>query len=123
MDQALKDDIADVINRHSRENASNTPDYILAEYLHACLMAFEGANQSREKWYGHKLEPGKRFELNGEEAIAGFLGWLTTRQASVTIGAAHEMPSDLVKRFYEVNKVSKARDGWEAYLTHPTREE
>lgn len=41
-----------LINRHSQENGSNTPDFILATYLVACLKAFDEATVAREKWYG-----------------------------------------------------------------------
>lgn len=51
-------DIATIINQHSRENASNTPDFILAEYLERCLITFEMASNAREKWYGKKLSIG-----------------------------------------------------------------
>jgi hypothetical protein len=45
-------EIAEVLNRHCMENNSNTPDWILATYLLACLRAFNEASQQREKWYG-----------------------------------------------------------------------
>ena len=51
---SLRDDINAAINRHSRENASDTPDFILAEYLVACLDAFDQAVRQREKWYGRR---------------------------------------------------------------------
>lgn len=41
-----------LINRESRENGSNTPDFILAEYLAQCLVAFDHAVQARERHYG-----------------------------------------------------------------------
>lgn len=47
-------EIQEVINRHSKENVSDTPDFILAEYLHNCLQAFEIATKKREEWYGRK---------------------------------------------------------------------
>lgn len=50
----LQKELAEVLNRHSRENASNTPDFILAQYLLGCLTAFEEATQQREKWYGRE---------------------------------------------------------------------
>jgi len=50
-------DIQDVINRYSRENASNTPDFILAMYLELCLAAFDTATQQRETWYGRDARP------------------------------------------------------------------
>lgn len=34
------------------ENGSDTPDFILAEYLKHCLIAFNLMVQAREKWYG-----------------------------------------------------------------------
>jgi hypothetical protein len=40
------------INRLSRENESNTPDFILAEFLMDVLKAFEIAVNKRTKWYG-----------------------------------------------------------------------
>jgi hypothetical protein len=52
-------ELAEVINRHSRENGSNTPDFILAGYLASCLTAWDMATWARERWYG-------RTDRNGE---------------------------------------------------------
>lgn len=43
--------IEGLINRNSLENESDTPDFILAEYLVDCLIAFDKAVNKREKWY------------------------------------------------------------------------
>lgn len=43
-------ELAAVINRVSRENASNTPDFILAHYLADCLKAFERVIRARKTW-------------------------------------------------------------------------
>lgn len=56
--QAFLRDLAVVVNGHSRENASNTPDYILAEFMASALQAFENASRLRERWYGSELKPG-----------------------------------------------------------------
>lgn len=48
-------EIAEVLNRNSAENGSNTPDFLLAEYLVDCLVAFSVASRKREKWYGKQL--------------------------------------------------------------------
>ena len=40
-----------LINKHSMENESNTPDWLLAQYLISCLAAFTVATQQRETWY------------------------------------------------------------------------
>ncbi|MEO0325777.1 MAG: hypothetical protein AAF447_22690 [Myxococcota bacterium] len=45
----LERDLATVLNRHSRENASNTPDFVLARYLVLCLEAFELSVLRRER--------------------------------------------------------------------------
>ncbi len=40
-----------LINCYSKENGSNTPDFILAGYLTDCLEAFDKAVLNRSKWY------------------------------------------------------------------------
>ena len=52
---ALREDIQHAINCNSAENGSNTPDFLLAEYLTDCLAAFDKAVASREKWYGRSF--------------------------------------------------------------------
>ena len=55
----FKDELNRLINRHSRENGSNTPDFILAEYMNTCLKAFNKSVNKREAWYGRaKKESG-----------------------------------------------------------------
>ena len=47
-------ELTELINRHSMEEGSHTPDYILATYLWTCLQAFNRAMQDRTGWYGIK---------------------------------------------------------------------
>lgn len=49
--RALRDDIRDVLNKHSAENGSDTPDFILANYLLGCLAAFDEATELRTAWH------------------------------------------------------------------------
>jgi hypothetical protein len=44
-------ELAALINKHSVENESDTPDFILAEYLNTCLDAFGAAMDARDQWY------------------------------------------------------------------------
>lgn len=46
-----------LINYYSLENESNTPDWILAQYLRGCLTTFATAVQQRETWYGRNAAP------------------------------------------------------------------
>lgn len=47
-----------LLNSHGQENESNTPDFILAEYMTDCLKAFNTTCKKREKWYDMHCEPG-----------------------------------------------------------------
>ena len=42
-------EIAKVVNRYSIENNSDTPDYILAEYMAGCLTVFENTLRNRNE--------------------------------------------------------------------------
>lgn len=53
----LNEELTDILNRFSCENASNTPDFCLAEYLLNCLEAFNVAVSQRETWYGRDARP------------------------------------------------------------------
>ena len=56
MKNTLRSDIEHVINCHSAESESNTPDFILAHYLLDCLAAFNKATITREQWYDTPLK-------------------------------------------------------------------
>jgi hypothetical protein len=53
----FRKDIENTINRYSKENGSNTPDYILAQFLVDSLSAYDKAVTAREKWYGREPVP------------------------------------------------------------------
>ena len=48
----FKKELELLINKQSRENGSDTPDFLLAEFLSNCLDAYETAVNSRDKWFG-----------------------------------------------------------------------
>jgi len=56
MDEFRKE-LESLINRCSMENGSNTPDFILAEYLTDCLAAFDHAIQCRHRWWNNGEMP------------------------------------------------------------------
>lgn len=47
-------ELSALINKHSLENGSDTPDFILADYMSECLSVFHGAVCARELWYSRK---------------------------------------------------------------------
>lgn len=52
------DELACLLNKYSKENGSNTPDFVLSEYIRSCLSAFNDATRAREQWYGRPFSPG-----------------------------------------------------------------
>lgn len=59
-DAEFTEELRQVINRHSRENRSNTPDYILAAIMTDALITFELGVNGRDIHYncGHKIGGG-----------------------------------------------------------------
>lgn len=64
MEESFRDKLEHLINAHSMENGSNTPDFVLAEFLADALRAFDKATKERSRWYGH--EPRENAVLNCE---------------------------------------------------------
>jgi hypothetical protein len=62
---SFRNEIRHTINKWSQENGSNTPDFILVNYLLHCLLAFDDAVNAREQWYDRK--PGQREPLKLQE--------------------------------------------------------
>ena len=50
----FRKELQHLLNRMSMENESDTPDFMLAEYLTDCLQAYERVIRRREIWYGRK---------------------------------------------------------------------
>lgn len=82
-------EIERAINLHSRENGSNTPDFILAAFLVRCLSAWDEAIRRREEWYGRAFMPGALF--GGKDTIA------TRRERDALREALEGVRSNLVE--------------------------
>lgn len=54
--EEFKKELERLINRFSMENGSNTPDFILADYLVGCLESYNETVKAREKWYGREIK-------------------------------------------------------------------
>jgi len=57
----LNQELETLLNGYSEENESNTPDFILAKFMLACLEQFNVATRARDRWYGVHLEPGNKY--------------------------------------------------------------
>jgi hypothetical protein len=58
---SLEYQLENLLNQYCIENGSNTPDFILAQYLLNCLRAYESAVNARDKWFGIAPTPGDAF--------------------------------------------------------------
>lgn len=56
-------ELEQLINKHCKENDSNTPDWILAQYMSKCLQAFNETVNAREKYYGRTFVEDKSITL------------------------------------------------------------
>ncbi len=45
-------ELESLLNRYSKENDSNTPDFILVKFLERCLDNYNITLQQRDKWFG-----------------------------------------------------------------------
>src|SRR5271170_1199706 len=50
-------ELAALINKHSLENGSNTPDFMLAAFLRGSLDTYNQICQWRDKWFGFIMRP------------------------------------------------------------------
>lgn len=50
----FRNELTNLINRYSMENGSNTPDFLLAEYLTVQLNTWDQFVGRREVWHGRK---------------------------------------------------------------------
>jgi len=62
MKTAFRSELEKLINRESMENGSDTPDFILAEFLTDCLDLFDRTVRAREKWYGREAQTVPSYE-------------------------------------------------------------
>ena len=69
-DETLEWHLASALNRFSAENPSNTPDFILAQFLLRCLAAWNIGVQQRETWYGRDARPSEPSEDMGCEVVS-----------------------------------------------------
>ncbi len=51
----FENELKHLINRYSKENGSDTPDFILAEYLNGCIEIFDKTVKRRDEWYGRVI--------------------------------------------------------------------
>ena len=54
----LAKELSALLNKHSQENASDTPDFLLANFMLGCLAVYNDTVCAREVWYGRDKSGG-----------------------------------------------------------------
>ena len=60
-------EFAEVINRNSLEQGSNTPDFIIAEYLVQHLRLLNEYSKHRREWYAKSSMPENQSQANRDQ--------------------------------------------------------
>jgi len=67
--EKFRKELQNLINRNSLENGSDTPDFVLAEYLTDCLKIFDKATRARKKFWRDDHEKEKSVETLGDGKV------------------------------------------------------
>jgi hypothetical protein len=67
----FKEELSNLINKHSLENNSDTSDYLLAQYLDNCLINYEETVTMRDNWHSKDKQPGEPPVLFPDEGMLG----------------------------------------------------
>ena len=95
-------ELRDLINKHSLENASDTPDFILTRYITGCLVNFSNRVREREGWFGRI-----RSREDGEE-LAFKVGEPLNNPHRVAEAEESELLSALVQIFPDASHRAEA---------------
>ena len=106
-EKQFTDQMASAINCFSRENGSNTPDFILAEFLCECLDAFDKASRAREKWYGKALSISRAIPSQRALEIAARV-WCDQDMTRITMDA--DAAAEIARIIDDVMKRQQARN-------------
>lgn len=61
------EELSALLNKHSKEQTSGTPDYILADYLVGCLDVFDKTILARSQWRGERID--STFDVKYDEKL------------------------------------------------------
>ena len=92
--KSLAVELEELLNRHSVENSSNTPDFVLASFLMQTLKTWELHTVERDRWWGNRSLLG----VGGGGDVSGRTidGAVPTSEKSLLTGVSITGPRDLV---------------------------
>ncbi len=63
---SFRKELEALINSYSMENESNTPDFLLADFLEGALITFDQVVKRRDEWYGQEKEKSSKTKTGFE---------------------------------------------------------
>ena len=100
MESQFQKDLTILINSYCKENDSDTPDFILAQYLNAVLENFNAAVKQREEHYGrqkHIIDLPENTEFPIDHNNTGILPNLTNYSSGTPSETNLSNDSDVMK--------------------------
>jgi len=69
---SFRKELETLINSYSMENESNTPDFLLADFLEGALITFDQVVKRRDEWYGQQKQSKETVKAKpGFEPVGG----------------------------------------------------
>lgn len=111
---AFTKELCSLINKHSMENESNTPDFILADYLIGCLDVFTSSVVNRGKWHSPSKEVDKKKPLSSTKK-ARLLRDINV--VGVNYKTGHTFPVGKDGNFIDINNIFHLTIGHGSYYS------
>lgn len=102
--QTLLDDMEKIINKNCIENGSNTPDFLLANYLIEVLKIGQELIKERDKWYSINPQPA----WGGSEKIEKFTS---------TVKKLEQLQDNIERSFEKPEYIIGLYNGYEIALS------
>lgn len=55
--EMFEKELEELLNKYSKDNDTETPDWLLVEYLSGCLETYKTTIKAREQWFGRGSSP------------------------------------------------------------------
>jgi hypothetical protein len=92
-----------LINKHSKESVSNTPDFILAGFVSSCMAAFNEATNNRDRWFN--LDTSLRF--NPKSPLSDQQKEILWQSLGKVFGSAPRSPEACLKFEHVIGEMIK----------------
>mgnify|MGYP001212064618 CR=1 FL=1 len=104
-------EIAEILNKHSMEIGSDTPDFIIAAFLLKCLEAVELFSKEREEWKRRDTAPKALFSQGEFPKVQRLIDYASKRAEGASGVAGGLVYSEYTKVIREAKEELAAKTG------------